>query len=132
VFEKAPHREKQWPEGLFKNLTEFKSITERMGNFNESHTLLTVFGPARKRVNIWDVMQKKKILLVNLKDTPTDAFVGSLTGHQFENHLSMSCPFHRDFRPKSVRNKPSPPSQAETPSQGQNLAKNHYPTPLPS
>jgi hypothetical protein len=98
VFQKAPHREKQWPEELFKNLKEFQSITERMGNFNEAPTLQTIFGQAEKRLNIWDVMQQKQILLVNLKDTSTDLFIGSLIVAKIQQ-----ATFGRRYIPESQR-----------------------------
>jgi hypothetical protein len=76
VFHLVPHRRKDWTPLPKPN--DLASIVERMTPFTESPTLRTIFGPAEKRLNIWDMMQEKKILLINLKDTPTDYFIGSL------------------------------------------------------
>jgi hypothetical protein len=76
ILKRAPHRREQWTP--FPKPSETVSIVERMTPFTESPTLRTMFGAAKPKLNIWDVMQDKQILLVNLKDTPTDLFIGSL------------------------------------------------------
>ena len=74
----VPHRASQWPDEQFKKLADYISIIERISRFSESPTLRAIFSDPHPKLNIWDVMQSKKILFINLKDTPTDAFVGSL------------------------------------------------------
>jgi hypothetical protein len=85
ILDVAPHRKYQWPDEKFKRITDYNSITERISKFSESPTLKIMFDAKKpkptdswKMLNIWDVMQEKKVLLVNLKDTPTDLFIGSL------------------------------------------------------
>jgi hypothetical protein len=82
IFKYAPHRREDWTPLPKPN--EFVSITERMIPFFESPTLKTMFGAKNPKLNIWDVMQKKQILLVSLKDTATDAFIGSLICSKFQ------------------------------------------------
>src|ERR1019366_6150791 len=72
----VPHREPQWTP--FPKPIDTVSIVERMTPFTEAPTVRAIFNDPQPRLNIWAVMQEKKILLVNLKDTPTDLFVGSL------------------------------------------------------
>jgi hypothetical protein len=74
----APHRKDQWPDEHFKNLKDYNPIIERMTPFTESPTLKLMFGSKVPPINIWDVMQSRKILLVSLQDTATDLFIGSL------------------------------------------------------
>jgi len=73
----GPERHKQWNPmpGTGK---DYASIYERMGPFLESRTLRAMFECRSPRLNISDVMAKNQILLVNLKDTATDFFIGSL------------------------------------------------------
>lgn len=78
ILSYTPHRKEQWPDELFKKVSDYSSITERMGPFEESPTLKKMLQCKRPLLKIWDVMQEKKVLLVNLKDTPTDLFIGSL------------------------------------------------------
>lgn len=76
ILKFAPHRVDQWTP--FPKPSETVSIVERMTPFIESPALRLIFGATKPKLNIWDVMQTKKVLLVNLKDTPTDFFIGSL------------------------------------------------------
>lgn len=76
LLEFCPARKEQWAE--FPKLSEFDPITTRMIPFFESPTLRTILGAATPKLNLWDVLQEKKILLVNLEDTETDLFIGAL------------------------------------------------------
>jgi hypothetical protein len=49
-------------------------------------------------LNIWDVMQQNKILLVSLRETKTDRFIGSLIAAKFQQ-----ATFGRDSIPESER-----------------------------
>lgn len=82
VYKYAPHRREDWPPLL--NPKDFTSITERMIPFFESPTLKTMFGAKNPKLNIWDIMLKKQILLVTLKENPTDRFIGSLICAKFQ------------------------------------------------
>jgi hypothetical protein len=75
-------RQSTWE--YFPKISEFESIIERMAPFTEPGTLRTIFEAKRPKLNIWDVMQEKKVLLVNLKDSPTDLFIGSLICSKFQ------------------------------------------------
>jgi hypothetical protein len=80
----CPYRKDQWPDALFSNFREFSSIIERMAPFTESPILRLMLGAKRPKLNIVEVMERNQILLVNLKDTPTDAFIGSLIASKFQ------------------------------------------------
>ncbi len=82
IISYCPHREEQWAE--FPKMSDLISIIERMTPFTESYTLKTMLEAKRPKLNIWDVMQEKRIFLVNLKDTPTDLFIGSLIASKFQ------------------------------------------------
>jgi hypothetical protein len=92
----CPHREAQLTE--LPKISDLVSILERMTPFTESHTLKTMLGAKRPKLNIWDVMQNKKVFLVNLKDTPTDLFIGSLIASKFQQ-----AAFGRRYIPESQR-----------------------------
>src|SRR5579864_197414 len=53
-------------------------IAYRMAAFTESPTLRTIFGTPDAKLNIWDVMEKGKILLVDLDINDTDRIFGTL------------------------------------------------------
>lgn len=76
ILNRAPHRRSQWTP--FPTPKDTISIVERMTPFTESPTLRAIFSDPHPKLNIWDVMQSKMVLLVNLKDTATDHFIGSL------------------------------------------------------
>jgi hypothetical protein len=96
ILSYCPQREEQWVE--FPKMSDLISIIERMTPFTESHTLKTMLEAKRPKLNIWDVMQDKKIFLVNLKDTPTDLFIGSLIASKFQQ-----AAFGRRYIPESQR-----------------------------
>ena len=54
------------------------AVASRMIPFVESKTLREIVGCHEPKLKLWEVMQKKQILLVNLEDTATDLFIGSL------------------------------------------------------
>jgi hypothetical protein len=72
---------------------DFEPITFRMIPFLESKTLRAIIGCKEPKVNLWDVMQKKQILLVNLEDTATDLFIGALLVSRIQ---------HAAFRRRSI------------------------------
>jgi hypothetical protein len=76
ILDRAPHRKAQWDP--FPKPSDTVSIVERMTPYTEAPTLRKIFSDPHPPLNIWDLMQSKKVLLVNLKDTPTDLFIGSL------------------------------------------------------
>jgi len=80
IWKKVPQRE--WK--FFPKPIEFEAISVRMITFQESKSLRTIFGAQSPKLNIWDIMQEKKVFLVNLKDTPTDLFLGSLICAKFQ------------------------------------------------
>lgn len=82
IISYCPHREEQWNE--FPKMSDLISIVERMTPFTESRTLKTMLEAKRPKLDIWDVMQKNQILLINLKDTPSDLFIGSLIASKFQ------------------------------------------------
>lgn len=84
ILSYSPGRKEKWPDAMFSNLKEFSSIIERMAPFTESPTLRLMLGAKRPKLKIAEVMEKKQILLVNLKDTATDAFIGSLISSKFQ------------------------------------------------
>jgi hypothetical protein len=78
AFELAPHRREDFAGDPFSH-ADYKSITGRLIKFKENPALLAIMdAKPNTGINIWDVMQSRKILLINLKDTPTDLFIGSL------------------------------------------------------
>jgi hypothetical protein len=82
ILKFAPEREKQWAVPI--KPADYSSITERMTPFTESPTLRTMLECKSPRLNIWDVMQQNKILLVSLRETKTDRFIGSLIASKFQ------------------------------------------------
>jgi hypothetical protein len=62
----------------FPKVTEFESILYRMIPFSESRALKTMFSSTGRQLNLSEVIENKQVLLVNLKDTDTDALVGSI------------------------------------------------------
>jgi hypothetical protein len=84
ILSYCPHRRPMWPEALFSKPAEFSSIIERMAPFTESPTLRVMLQAKRPELNISNVMQDNNILLVSLKDTPTDAFLGALIASKFQ------------------------------------------------
>jgi hypothetical protein len=94
ILKLAPHRREQWT--TFPKPNDLTSIVERMTPFVESPTLRTMFQKAK--LNIWDVMANKQVLLVNLKDTPTDLFIGSLVCSKIQQ-----ATFGRRYIPEAQR-----------------------------
>lgn len=84
ILSYCPQMKSQWPDAAFAKLSDYSSITERMAPFTLTPALRTMLAEKRPHLNIWDVMQNNQILLVNLKDTPTDAFIGSLIASKFQ------------------------------------------------
>ena len=82
ILSYCPDRKAQWEN--FPKISDLVSIIERMTPFTESPTLKKMLGAKRPQLNIWEVMQKKQVFLVNLKDTPTDLFIGSLIASKFQ------------------------------------------------
>jgi hypothetical protein len=95
VWKFAPHREPQWPEQKFKKLEVSPTLLERLSRFSERPTLRKIFD-AVPVINISDIMRDKKILLVKLKQNPTDRFIGSLIFAKFlqatlsREHIDLS------------------------------------------
>jgi hypothetical protein len=79
----APHRKADWEGDQFKPF-DYRSITTRMIPFKENPTLRTMFGAKKPKLNIAEVMLKNRVLLVNLKDTPSDFMVASLIASKFQ------------------------------------------------
>jgi hypothetical protein len=96
VLSYAPHRKQQWQEKL--KPADYISIFERMTPYVESPVLKTMFSAKRPILNIWDIMQDNKIFLVSLRDTKTDAFIGSLISTKFQQ-----ATFGRRDLPESER-----------------------------
>lgn len=59
-------------------LAEFDAITTRLIPFTEDPVLRTIFAARNPEINIWDIMQNNKVLLIDLQDTETDHFIGAL------------------------------------------------------
>jgi hypothetical protein len=58
--------------------SEFEAVTTRLIPFADDKVMRKVIASAKPEINIWDVMQGNKILLVDLNDTERDYFIGSL------------------------------------------------------
>jgi hypothetical protein len=98
VFSFAPHSREAW-EPFPGKLTEYYTITERLSNFKDSPTLAkAVNGAPGVGINVWDIMQNKKILLVNLQQSPTDYFLASLIVSKIQQGI-----FGRNYIPKQDR-----------------------------
>ena len=82
-----------WPKD-----SDFEAFAYRMIPFTESKTLRTILGAPKPRLNLWEVLQENKVLLVNLKDTETDLFVGSLIAAKIQQAI-----FRRRIIPESER-----------------------------
>jgi hypothetical protein len=98
VFDVVPHRRKDWPDDLFKKPGEFTAIIERMIPYDESPALRKIFSCAKPKLNIWDVMQERRILLIKLRNNATDHFIGSLISakiHQATEGRADIDPIHR-------------------------------------
>jgi hypothetical protein len=96
----CPEREAQWSDAkVFKDLS---SITERMIPFFESRSLKTMLGAPQPKLRIADVMEQGKILLVNLRESRTALFIGSLISSKCQQaafarrdiHESKRTPFY--------------------------------------
>ncbi len=57
---------------------DFDAITTRLIRFADDKVMKSVLSSSTPDINLWDIMQGNKILLVDLKDTETDLFLGSL------------------------------------------------------
>ena len=64
--------------GNFPKAGDFEAITSRFIQFTNDAVLRKVFASPNPEINLWDVMQENKILLVDLADTETDNFIASL------------------------------------------------------
>jgi hypothetical protein len=82
ILSYAPQREQQW-RGTIKP-QDYVSITERLSPFFESPTLRAMFECKRPKLNIAEVMRKNLVLLIRLRDFPTDRFIGSLISAKFQ------------------------------------------------
>jgi hypothetical protein len=58
--------------------SDFEAITSRFIQFTNDAVLRKVFASPNPEINLGDVMQENKILLVDLSDTETDNFIASL------------------------------------------------------
>jgi hypothetical protein len=63
---------------------EFDAITTRLIPFTEDPVLKVIVASEKPEINIWDIMQNNKILLVDLQDTETDHFIGALITAQIQ------------------------------------------------
>lgn len=66
----------EWPN--FPKYGEFEAITTRLIRFADDEVFKQVLSSPNPEINLWDIMQNNKILLVDLKDTEADLFLGSL------------------------------------------------------
>jgi len=66
--------------------------------FTEPGVLHDVLGGKDPKLRIWDVLQENKIFLVNLKDTPTDLFLGSLISAKIQHAIFRRRPIHESDR----------------------------------
>jgi hypothetical protein len=66
----------QWAN--FPKPSEFEAITSRFIQFTNDAVLRKVFASPNPEINLWDVMQENKILLVDLSTAETDKFIASL------------------------------------------------------
>jgi hypothetical protein len=57
---------------------DFEAITTRLIRFADDPVMKQILSSPNPDINLWDIMQNNKILLVDLKDTETDLFLGSL------------------------------------------------------
>jgi hypothetical protein len=101
ILSYCPQRNSQWPDKTFAKLADFVSIIERMTPFTESPILRTIFEAKKPKLNIAEVMRKKQVLLINLKDTPTDFFVGSLIASKFQQ-----ATFAKRYSPREAKRTP--------------------------
>lgn len=62
----------------FPKPSEFEAITSRFIQFTNDAVLRKVFASPNPEINLWDVMQENKILLVDLSEGETDNFIASL------------------------------------------------------
>jgi hypothetical protein len=79
----SEQRQQLWRDTTIK-LPDYVSITERMTPFTETPALKAMLECKRPPIKISEVMRDNKILLINLKDTDTDAFIGSLIASKFQ------------------------------------------------
>jgi hypothetical protein len=96
VFEICPEREDDW-RGDFPSIKDMSPILDRLRPFRNTPVLRGLFG-TRNGLKISEVMRDKKILLINLKDTATDYFIGSLITTKFQQ-----ATFARRYLPLSER-----------------------------
>lgn len=82
LFKICPHRQDDW-KGDFPSAKDMSAITDRLRPFRNTPVLRAMFG-ARNGLKIWNVMQDNQVLLINLKDTPSDYFLGSLICAKFQ------------------------------------------------
>ncbi len=83
ILSYAPRRKADWEGDPFKPF-DYRSITKRMTPFKENPVLKTMFGAKKPKLSIADVMRDNLVLLVNIKDTPSDFFVASLITSKFQ------------------------------------------------
>ncbi len=80
----------------FPKPSEFEAVTTRLIPFAEDPILRQIVTSSAPAINLWDIMQNNKILLVDLQDTETDHFIGSLITAKIQQ-----ATFRRRFIPKS-------------------------------
>jgi len=95
VFSFAPHRRADWDP--FPAMKEWETVLERLSPFKESETLRLIFG-STSGIDVHDVMENNRILLVSLRDNPIGHFVGALFSAKFQQ-----ATFARDSIPEHLR-----------------------------
>lgn len=86
----------------FFNLTpkDMEAITWRLLPFTTDPVLRQIVSSTTPEINLWDAMEQGKILLIDLNDTETDYFIGSLIVAKLQQ-----AAFRRRTIPKRVRDK---------------------------
>src|ERR1035437_4114572 len=96
ILDFVPHRKQQWE--FMPSPKDLSPIVERMTKFDENPALKKIFSHPKPPLNIWDVMQENKVLLINLNDSPSDLFIGSLICAKFQQ-----ATFGRRYIPEPER-----------------------------
>lgn len=96
IFRLAPAREEDWKDGM-PPLKDMISIVDRLRPYKSTQALNTMFATPNG-LKISEVMRDNKILLINLKDTNTDSFIGSLFAAKFQQ-----ATFARRYQRESER-----------------------------
>jgi len=82
VTDHCPTRKPEWAD--MPPPKDFYPILDRLRSFTEPGPLHDIFSKSSEKLNIADVIQENKILLINLNDTETDLFIGSLIAAKFQ------------------------------------------------